>query len=477
MNTTAMRLMLLLAPTALAAQQLDRTQVPVLDKPPALKLPALERASLPNGVTLQLVQQHELPLVQVTLVIAGGSKLDAKQAGLASFTARMLTEGAGTRDANALQGELAYLGAQLFANATSDAFIVSLNVPKRTLGEALDLLGDVVMRPTFRAADVRRQRDLRLAGILQRRDNANVLAGLAFNQIVFPEGHPYHAPSDGDSATTAALDSATVRTFHDQTFVPERAKFIVVGDVTTPEMRTLLARRFGTWTRGEAARTMAAVTAKPVANSTVKIYLVDKPNAPQSVIYLGAPGAERLSPDYPALMVMNTILGGSFSSRLVSNLRETKGYTYGISSRFQWAPLAGPFTIASGVRTNVTDSALVEVFKELKMLRDLEVDATELERAKAYVALGVPQRLETNAQIASALLDLGLFGLPLTSLGDFVTKVNQVTATDVQRVAKQYLPANTATLVVVGDVAKIRESIEALHLGAITVLDARQVAR
>lgn len=465
------------APALAGAQQLDRTQVPSLDKPPVLKLPTLERASLRNGVTLQLVQQHELPLVQVTLVIAGGTKLDAMQSGLASFTTRMLTEGAGARDANALQGELAFLGAQLYASAGADAFTISLNVPKRTLGEALDVLGDVVLRPTFRAADVRRQRDLRLASILQRRDNANVLAALAFNQIVFPTGHPYHRPTDGDSATTVALDSALLRTFYEQTFVPERARFVIVGDVTVPEMRALLARRFDGWTRGAASRTMAAVTAKPVSNPQVKVYLVDKPGAAQSVISLGAPGADRLSPDYPALMVMNTILGGSFSSRLNSNLRETKGYTYGISSRFSWAPLAGPFVISSGVRTGVTDSSLVEIFKELSILRDLAVDAAELERAKAYVSLGVPQRFETNAQVAAQLVDLGLYSLPLGSLGDFVAKVNLVTAVDVQRVARQYLPTATATLVVVGDVAKIRAGIEALKLGTITVLDPQQVAR
>jgi predicted Zn-dependent peptidase len=290
-------------------------------------------------------------------------------------------------------------------------------------------------------------------------------------------GHPYHRPSDGDSATAASLDSTKVRAFYEQTFVPERARFVVVGDVTIPEMRALLGTRFSTWTRGTMPRTMAAVTAKPVSNPQVKIFLVDKPNAAQSVIYLGSPGADRLSPDYPALMVMNTILGGSFSSRLNSNLRETKGYTYGISSRFTWAPLAGPFVVSSGVRTAVTDSSLIEIFKELKALRDLAVDAAELDRAKAYVALGVPQRLETNSQVAAQLVDLGTFGLPLASLGDFVAKVGQVTAADVERVAKQYLPVSTATLVVVGDVAKIRAGIEALKLGTITVLDAAQVAR
>jgi len=469
--------LLALAPTLAFAQGIDRTQVPALDKPPVLKLPTLERAGLSNGITLQLVQQHELPLVQLTLVIAGGVQLDADQPGLASFTSRMLTEGAGTRDANALQSELAFLGAQLYASAGTDAFTISLNVPKRTLGPALDLLADVVLRPSFRAADVRRQRDLRLASILQRRDNANVLATLAFNQLVFPAGHPYHRPSDGDSASTAALDSASVRAFYEQTFVPERAKFVVVGDVALPEMRTLLGQRFDAWTRGTTPRTMAAVTVKPVANAQVKIFLVDKPNAAQSVINLGAPGGDRLSPDYPALMVMNTLLGGSFSSRLMSNLRETKGYTYGINSRFTWARLAGPFVIATAVRTNVTDSALVEILKEVRTLRDLTVDTAELDRAKAYVALGVPQRLETNAQVASQLVELGAFGLPLASIGDFVSKVNQVTAADVQRVARQYLPVSTATLVIVGDLAKMRAGVEALKLGAISVLDAQQVAR
>ena len=469
--------LLALAAVFVGAQQLDRTRVPSLEKPPVLKLPTLERSSLPNGVTLQLVQQHELPLVQLTLVIAGGTKLDANQPGLASFTSRMLTEGAGARDVNALQSELAFLGAQLSASAGTDAFTISLNVPRRTLDQALDLLGDVVMRPTFRTADVRRQRDLRLAGILQRRDNANTLAALAFNQIVFPEGHPYHRATDGDSATTAALDSAAVRSFYEQTFVPERAKFVVVGDVTVPEMRSLLGKRFGAWTRGTSPRTMTAVTVKPVSNTQVTIYLVDKPNAAQSVIYLGAPGADRLSPDYPALMVMNTILGGSFSSRLNTNLRETRGYTYGINSQFAWSPLPGPFVISSGVRSNVTDSSLMEIVRELQMLRDLAVGAAELGRAKAYVALGVPQRFETNSQIAGQLVSLGYFSLPLTSLGDFVAKVNQVTAADVQRVARQYLPAGTATLVIVGDIATVRAGIEAMRLGSITVLDAQQVAR
>jgi len=460
-----------------AAGAIDRTKPPALGTSTKFNLPTVARGTMPNGIALQVVEHHALPLVHVTLVIDGGSRLEAGQPGLAGFTARMLTEGAGTRDANALQSELAFLGAQLNAGAGAEAFTVQLNVAKRSLAEALDLMADIVLHPTFRSDNVKQQRDLRLQSILQRRDQPTQVASLAFNQIVFPEGHPYHNPADGDSASTAALDSGRVRTFYAHAFVPERAKFVVVGDVTEPEMRALLAKRFGAWTRAGEPSAIPKVLVKPVANDGVKLYLVDKPGAAQSVIQLGSPGADRLGPGYAAVTVMNTILGASFSSRLNTNLRETKGYTYGISSRFVWSPLPGPFVIASSVRTNVTDSSLVEIFRELRSIRDAPVDAKELERAKAYVALAVPGRFETNASIAGQLVDLGSYGLPLSAVNDFVSRVNAVTAADVQRVARQYIPADRATLVVVGDLAKVRASIEALKLGTITVLDVSSIAR
>ena len=478
-----------LVPLALPAQQarpvvkpssmpvLDRTKPPALGRTPVLVLPAVKRGTLTNGVSLQLVEQHELPLVQLSLIITGGSKAEGVQHGLASFTARMLTEAAGTRDANGLQSELGFLGAQLFAASGTDVFTISLNVPKRSLAAALDLMADVALRPAFRASDVRRQRDLRFAALLQRKDQPTQVAALAFNQLLFPPGHPYHYAPDGDSASTATLDSAAVRAFYEHAFVPSRAKFVVVGDVTEPEMRTLLTAKFGAWKQTAEPVVIAAITVKPVVNDEVNVYLLDKPGAAQSVIYVGAPGVDRLNPDYPSLVVMNTILGGSFSSRLISNLRETKGYTYGISSSFRWAPTAGPFGVSSSVRTNVTDSSLVEIFKELRTIRDTPVDSTELQRAKAYVALALPARFETNGQIAGQLVDLGTYGLPLRSVTEFGTKVNAVSQADVQRVARQYIPVDHMTIVVVGDLAKVRAGIEALKLGTVTVLDVSTVAR
>jgi predicted Zn-dependent peptidase len=480
-NRTLRLLALAALPTALVAQAtpaaLDRTKVPSLGKPPVLKLPVITTAKLANGVGIQLVGQHEVPLVQVTLIVTGGSRLDGTAPGLAAFTTRLLTEGAGTRDANALQSELAFLGASLFANASSEFVSVSLNVPKKSLGAALDLMADVVLRPTFKASEVRKQRDLVLASILQRKDQPTQLAAIAFNQVMFPAGHPYHDPASGDSVTVAALDSAKVASFYRRSFVPARAKFVVVGDVSAAELQTLLAPRFGGWRANAEPLPVPAVTGKATSNDAIKVYLVDKPGAAQSVITIGAPGVDRLSPDYAALVVMNTILGGSFSSRLNSNLRETKGYTYGINSSFRWSPIAGPFSVSSSVRTNVTDSSLVEIFKELRSIRDTPVDAAELDRAKNYVALALPARFETNAQVANQLVDLGQYGLPVTAVADLGPKLLAVTAADVQRVARQYLPADKVTVVVVGDLAKIQSGIEALELGAITRLDVASIVR
>ena len=468
----------LLAPACVSAQAaFDRTKPPTLPAAPKLVLPSDTTSKLGNGIGLQVVTQTEVPLVQVTLTVAGGARLDGSEPGRSSFMARMLTESAGGKDVNTLQSELAFLGANLSAGSSWDSFVVSLNVPKRSLGAALDLMADVVERPAFTSADVRRQRELRAAAILQRRDQPNAIAALAFNSLIFPAGHPYHNSADGDSASTARLDSATVRAFYNRAFVPARAKFIVVGDITASEAASMLAARFGGWSAAGAAMAVPAVTVAAVDNTSAKVFLIDKPGAAQSVVTIGGPGVSRFSPDYPALVVMNTLLGDSFSSRLNQNLRETKGYTYGIGSRFGWSPIPGSFRISSGVRTDVTDSSLVEVIRELHLIQDKPVDAVELARAKAYVALAIPGNFETNGGIAGELVELNTFGIPLSSVSEFITKVNAVTIADVQRVAKKYLPVNRATIVVVGDLARIRAGIDVMKLGTISVLDAAAVSK
>jgi zinc protease len=469
----------LAAPASLVAQQagFDRTKAPALTAAPALSVPTVATSRFGNGIALRVVEQRELPLVHITLQLAGGARLDRETPGLASFTAMMLREGAGTRDANALQSELAFLGATLSSGADWDNTTVTLRVSRRNLEPALDLMADVVLRPTFAEADVRRQRDLRLAGLLQQKDQPRALGTIAFNKLIFPAGHPYHQSISGDSISTSALDSALVRSFYTGAFRPTRATFTVVGDLGVSEASSLLQRRFGSWAAAGAERTPAPVLVNPVRPPARRVVLVDKPGAAQSVILIGAPGTERTSGDYAAIEVMNTILGGSFSSRLMSNLRETKGYTYGARSGFQWRPLPGPFVATADVRTNVTDSSLVEFFKELTAIRDGEVAPDELARAKAYLALGVPGDLESTAQIANQITSLGVYNLPITYLQEYVAQIERVTAADIQRVARRLVPIDQSLVVVVGDLAQIRAGIEALNLGPITVMDVAEIAK
>jgi len=472
------------ATTALAAASSPALAQPaVRERPPALgsaaplTVPGIARARLANGIAVSVVEQHELPLVQLVVSFPGGSRLDGNAAGLAAFTANMLDEGAGTRDAATLQSELAFLGASLQTGADWDRITVSLKVPVRSLAPALDLLGDVIRRPTFASAEVKRQRDLRLTAILQQRDQPNALADLAFNATLFPAGHPYHRSAGGDSAAVAAFDSAAVRAFYDRALRPERAQVVVVGDVDAASARLQLQQRLGDWRAAGAPAVIPAIATPPRRETHTRVYLVDKPGAAQSVISIGWPGVERLSPDYAPLMVMNTLLGGSFSSRLNSNLREAKGYTYGASSRFTFRKVPGPFIASAAVRTNVTDSSLVEFFKELRAIRDQPVADDELQRAKAYVQLGLPGSLESTSQVAGAIAQLAIFDLPLSELSAYAAKVGRVTAADVQRVARQYLVPDQASVVVVGDLKSVRASIEALKLGDIVVLDAKDITR
>jgi zinc protease len=458
-------------PVMASAQQLNISQPPQLGPPPGLKIPTVEQAVLPNGLKLYVIEQHEVPLVQLVLTVQGGGRNDATQPGLASFTGSMLDEGADTLDAFGIAAQAAYLGADLSTGADWDRTLVGLKVPTKALDPAVDLMATIALKPSFRSADVKRQRDLRLAGILQQRDEPDVVASLAFNSVVFPAGHPYHKPLIGDSAATASLDSAKVRHFYSRMFRPDRASMILSGDITLAEARRVVERGFGSWRTGSTAAPTAGIRSPAESSGSRAVYLVDKPGAAQSVIVIGNPGVDRRSPDYYALEVMNTLLGGSFSSRLNQNLRETKGYTYGAGSAFAYRPLPGPFFARAAVRSDVTDSSLVEFFREFRRIRDSVVPADELQRAKSFIALQLPGEFETAGDLATQLSGLLVFGLPLEYYRTYIPRIMAVTAADVERVARKYVRPNRVSIVVVGDIAKIRPGIEALHLGPIKRVD------
>ncbi len=450
------------------ATTIDRSKPPVLAAPKALRLPAVKTQTLPNGLELDVVEMHKVPVVDVTLGVRAGAARDpADMPGLATFVAGMLDEGAGKRSALEIAEEADFLGATLSTTAGLENASVRLHCTKARLTQALDLMADVALRPVFADSEVTRQRELRKTAILRLRDQPNAMAPLAFGAIVYGS-HPYGHPQQGNEASTAALDRERVVRFYQTFYRPENAKILVVGDVTAAEARRLVEERFGSWAKGEVP---APPVADPPAPAPRTFYLVDKPGAPQSVILIGHVGVPRSTPDYYALRVLNTILGGSFTSRLNQNLRETHGYTYGARSSFDMYRLAGPFRAAASVQTAKTDSALIEFFKELRRIRDEPVPATELAKAKAYIALGLPGEFETTQGAAGMFLDLLGNDLPLDTYDTFIPKVNAVSVEDVQRVARRYIDPDRFAVVVVGDRSQIEAPIKALAEGPIELRD------
>ncbi len=437
------------------------------------RLPALQAAQLANGLELQVVEMHKVPVVDVQIVLDAGAVRDpADLPGLATFTATMLQQGAGRRGALEIADEAAFLGAQLNTAASLDVATVSLHVPKRRLGPALDLLADVLLRPTFPDSEVARQRELRRAQIVQQADNPVAIASIAFPAIVYGRAHPYGRPLNGTEASTGALARDRVVEFYRSYYRPTATHILVVGDVTLAEVRELVSARLGAWepAEGRAAGEGGAAAGAPDAAARA-VYLIDKPGAAQSVIRIGHVGIARSSPDYFSLQVLNTILGGAFTSRLNQNLRETHGYTYGAFSQFAAGRMAGPFVASASVVTAKTDSSLIEFLKELRRIRDEAVPEDELAKAKAYITLGLPGDFETTASAASRFRELIVYGLPHDYFDHYAERINAVTASDVQRVARSYIDPEHFDIVVVGDKAQIEAGIRALGEGSVLYRD------
>jgi zinc protease len=448
------------------------TTPPQVGPAPALSLPAPVQRQLANGLEVMYIRHGTVPMVQATLITRGGLSDDpANLTGLASFTAEMLDEGAGGQGSLELAAALEALGATLTTGAGWDGAQVNLQVLRARLPDALRLMADVAYRPDFPEAEVRRVRDERLTELNRARDEARVIAGNAFTSLLYGSDHPYGRLTTTE--TTRRIDRARLVDFHRTFYRPAGATLLLVGDVDE-SLHAVVEQVFGGWTGG--AVPTARTPAVP-AGSATRIYLIDRPAAAQSEIRIGHAAVARDNPDFFPLQVLNTLLGGSFTSRLNQNLRETHGYTYGAGSSFAMRRGAGPFMASSAVVTAKTDSAVIEFFNELRRIRDEPVPADELERAKNFVALGLPQSFETTAQVASRLAELRLYGLPMDYYNSYVQRVMAVTSADVRRVANEYIRPDRSAIVVVGDRATIEAGLRALPVGEVELRTIEEFVR
>ena len=455
-----------------AAQKVDRSAPPKVGPPPVFIMAPIQRFTLSNGLRVVLLEKHEVPLVQINLVFMTGSVMDPEgKTGLASMTAAMMMEGAAGRDALALADAIDYLGAEMSASAGLHTSSVSLQTPLTKLDSALALQADIALRPTFPPAELERKRKDRLTTLLQWRDQPRSQASVMFNRVVYGDAHPYGVSAIGDEQAIRSLRVEDLQRFFARYYRPNNAFLVVVGDVNVQMMKPKLEAAFGAWKAGNVPPAQfPAIVLKEKRSVT----LVDKPGAAQTEIRVGRVGSPRVTDDYYALVVMNTILGGSFSSRLNQNLRETHGYTYGASSSFAFRLYAGPFLAGTAVHTAKTDSALMELFKEIDGILK-PIPGEELERAKNYVALGFPGDFQTVRDISMRLEEIMIYELPETYFNNYIARILSVTNEDVQRVAKKFLDPEKITVVLVGDRKEIQEKIATMKLGPMQTLSVDDV--
>ncbi len=456
-------LLLLAVPSTAPAQE-----SPIkLGAPSALRLPPLQHFELGNGLRVVLMENHKVPLVEMEMIVHGGSALDpAGKTGLATMTAEMMEEGAGSLNSLQYADAVDFLGSSVSAYASVHSSGVSMFTPLSKLDSSLALFADMVLRPVFPDQELERLRNERLTSLMQSHDQPRAIASAIFNATLYGKSHPYGMTSIGDEASIRGIRIEDVRSFHARLYTPENAAVIVVGDIRADQVRMVLDRYFGGWTGGRPD--MPELATAPQVSSR-EVILVDKPGAAQSEIRIGRIGTDRLTPDYYPLLVMNTILGGSFTSRLNQNLREKNGYSYGAGSGFDFRLSAGPFRAAAAVQTDVTDKALAEFMKELDAIRDPVTDE-ELNRAKNYLALLYPNNFESISAAAGQIAELVVYGLPDDLFNTYVERVLAVTKEDVQRVARKYIDTRTISIIVVGDREKVEKGISALGLGTMRTM-------
>ena len=454
-----------------AATGADRSKAPDTGTPPELKLPKLQRATLKNGLKVILAERHEVPLVSFWLDVDAGYAADQfASPGTASMTAALLNGGTKTRTALQISDEQALLGAQLSASSNLDLSIVQLSALKSKLDPSLDLFADIILNPVFPESDFKRQKNQQFAAI-QREQVTPVQMGLrVFPGLLYGPGHAYGNPLTG-SGTPASVDKMTredLVKFHETWFKPNHATLVITGDTTLSEVTPKLEKLFANWKPGQTPE--KNVKNVPMPPKSV-VYMLDKPGALQSIIIVGSIAPPTANPSEIAIEAMNDGLGGTFFSRINSNLREDKHWSYGTRTLLWGARAQRPWITIAPVQTDKTKESLVELNKEFRgIVGDHPLTQTELTAIQDSETLSLPGSRETQDEVGVSIIDLVQFGLPDDYYETMAGKIRALKTSDLASAAKTIVHPDNLIWVVVGDRAKIEAGVKELNLGELKFL-------
>ncbi len=459
------RLILRVIPETKVAEINPRDTKPTLGKGGEFNPSEPNMMKLSNGVSVYHWHRPELPLTKVHLLLKGGAALDgSEKAGLASLTADMLTEGAKERNAMEYSDALDMLGASVNAWCSYENTNVYLSVLTRNIGPALDLFADAVLRPQFEQKEWDRVHRLHVEGLKQRLDRPGYVSRVVSMATYFGDRHPYSRPVGGTLKTAKSIALADVQQRHKQLYNPGRAAILVAGDISADEVKAKLELAFGGWSdSGEAISGDGAAYPKP-ASDALKVVVVDRPDAVQTVIQFTMPGPVYADPNRLKYELLSTVLGGTFTSRLNQNLREEHGYTYGARSRFSMGPKVGQFSASSSVRTDVTGAAIREFLKEFEGIRGGNVSKVESLKARKSKRQSLVDSFEGTSGVLSVGSRLLSLNRPFSDIGRDLQAIKDIDADDLNGLAYQAVPLEKGVLVLVGDKGEILKQIEGIDL-------------
>jgi zinc protease len=435
-----------------------------------VKLPPITEDTLANGLVVVTVENHELPTLEIQLIVRAGSSYDpAGKEGLADFTSSLLRQGTQTRTAVQIAQEIDFVGGSLGASADRDAINATADVLVKHFDTGLDLLADIIQNPVFDTSEIERQRNQILSGIVQAKDDPNGLCVKGFNTFLFDK-HPYGHPSEGTSKSVSGITRDDIAKYYSDYFHPNNAFLVVAGDVNPKDVFQRVSKAFQGW---KSAKIPVLSITTPPSPDGYKILLVNKPDATQTYIRFGHFGITRQSPDYYPFMLANYILGGSFVSRLNNEVRIKGGMTYDIHTANEWNIMPGAFYCNTFTENDSTMSAIKASLNVIKKMREAEVTDEEYTNAINFYSGFYPMSLETPSQVAREIIKIKLYGLPLTYIQDFTKNVKKVTKADILRVAKKYIDPDNMVFCVVSNAETVQDSLKTL--GSVTVKSVDEV--
>lgn len=451
--------------------QIDRTKRPKSSGNIDFKLPKIHTSRLDNGLDIYSVEKNELPIIRLNLIVNSGSRYDPLHwKGLNNLLAMCIDEGAGELNSLQLADEFEMLGAQFSVSADADVILISLQVLTENFNKALNLFTDVLTRPQLNEADFRREQNKILVKLKQLKAEPDYLADTAFEYFLFGNSSPYSFPTLGVDKTVNEINIEAVRNSYFNNFIPLNSKLVVVGNIDSNSLQSQIISAVTEWI----SKSTMNEQVFEFKNSSSRLFIIDKADSVQTEIRMGHLTTKRNPDDYFQKQIFNLVFGGQFSSRLNLNLREKNGYTYGIHSRFNYWKDAGYFGISTSVDTDLTHSALKEIFYEVGKITE-GITTDELEFAKSSMIKRFPSNFETYRQVSGNIISKIMHNLPEDYFESYVDRVNSVTLEEVNKIAQKSIRSDELLTVLVGDSNKILNQLKGDEFSEIKVVEYEKI--